>query len=131
MTSRVNDLRGRIYAAAQGRDAGQQEESSGAAGLRGGPAALRTPQFVPTALAVTGAVLRQEDTGLGADRMQPTGLYLFGVTTELWKETSPCSVLPRAKALGTQAKSQLCSYFIFRREVLGKHRLCWSKVRPH
>lgn len=32
MTSRVNDLRGRIYTAARGRDAGQQEESSGAAG---------------------------------------------------------------------------------------------------
>lgn len=40
MTSRVNDLRGRIYtAAARGRDAGQQEESSGAAGLRGDPTA--------------------------------------------------------------------------------------------
>lgn len=37
MTSQVNDLRGRIYAAARGREAGQQEESSGAAGLRGGP----------------------------------------------------------------------------------------------
>lgn len=37
MTSQVNDLRGRIYAAVRGREAGQQEESSGAAGLRGGP----------------------------------------------------------------------------------------------